>query len=211
MLLTTLISVSPLTRELTDVIVGTLLGDAKMTFSDIGNAAYVYEQGALHKFMVYFVFGLFAVYTAKDAPVMYERVDSRTGKTHVSYYFSTITDAIFYPYAAMFYTRVPGTRRVLKVLPSNIAELLTPRALAFWIMDDGQYVRRGGVTLCTDNFTLAEVNTLKQVLETKYGLICTLHNKKGNKRIYISGKSLPRLAGIVGPYMHPDFMYKLAK
>lgn len=78
-------------------------------------------------------------------------------------------------------------------------------------MDDGQYVKNGGLTLCTDNFTTEEVFLLKEVLESKYNLVCTLHNKKDNLRIYISGKSLPNLTQIVGPYMHPSFDYKLMK
>lgn len=78
-------------------------------------------------------------------------------------------------------------------------------------MDDGQYVKNGGLTLCTDNFTAEEVLQLKEVLESKYGLVCTLHHKKNNLRIYISGKSLPHLIDIVGPYMHTSFNYKLMK
>jgi hypothetical protein len=78
-------------------------------------------------------------------------------------------------------------------------------------MDDGQYVKNGGLTLCTDNFTLQEVNVLKSVLENKYGLLCSLHNKKGNYRIYISGHSLSVLKQLVLPYVHPNFRYKLDK
>lgn len=78
-------------------------------------------------------------------------------------------------------------------------------------MDDGQYVKNGGLTLCTDNFTSREVAVLKTILESKYGLLCTLHNKKGNDRIYISGRSLPLLKTLVLPYMHPNFKYKLDK
>lgn len=204
-------TILPITQELQDVIVGTLLGDAKMTWSNKGNAAYIYEQGALHKEMVFFVFGLFGAYVSQVMPVEYTRVDKRNGKTNTSYYFSTMTLSIFYPFAQMFYVRVAGTMRVIKVLPANIYELLTPRALAFWIMDDGQYVARGGLTLCTDNFTLDQVNVLKDVLERKFGLTCTLHNKNENKRIYISGKSLPKLRELVTPHMHPMFMYKLDK
>lgn len=92
--------------------------------------------------------------------------------------FSTITSTLFYPFAEMFYTRIPNSRRVIKVLPPMIEKLLTPCALAYWIMDDGQYVKNGGLTLCTDNFTSREVAVLKTILENKYGLLCTLHNKK---------------------------------
>jgi hypothetical protein len=40
-----------------------------------------------------------------------------------------------------------------KIIPQNIADHLTARSLAFWIMDDGQQVKRGGVTLCTDSYS----------------------------------------------------------
>jgi hypothetical protein len=48
-----------------------------------------------------------------------------------------------------------------KHIPTNIAEEFTHRSLAIWIMVDGQQVKRGGVTLCTDSFDLEEVNILK--------------------------------------------------
>lgn len=80
--------------------------------------------------------------------------------------------------------------------------------------DDGQYVKRGGVTLCTDNFSIGEILLLKSILEDKYNLQCTIHNKnpeKGYYRIYISGKSLPALRELVGELMHPSMVYKLGK
>jgi hypothetical protein len=49
-----------------------------------------------------------------------------------------------------------------KVIPTNIADHLTPRSLAFWIMDDGQQVKRGGVTLCTDSYSEEEVDLQKK-------------------------------------------------
>jgi LAGLIDADG DNA endonuclease family len=44
-------------------------------------------------------------------------------------------------------------------------------------MDDGQEVKRGGVTLCTDNFSYEEVLLLKSVLETNYKITSTIHKK----------------------------------
>jgi hypothetical protein len=34
-----------------------------------------------------------------------------------------------------------------KIIPTNISDHLTTRSLAFWIMDDGQQVKRGGFNL----------------------------------------------------------------
>jgi hypothetical protein len=94
-------------------------------------------------------------------------------------------------------------------------ELLTFRALAFWILDDGQHVKRGGITLCTDSFTYKEVLNFKSVLELKYNFMCTIH-KKQNKtktklyyRIYISAKDLPILYSLVYEFMCPSMLYKI--
>ncbi len=42
-------------------------------------------------------------------------------------------------------------------------------------MDDGQQVKNGGVTLCTDSYKSEEINILKKVLETKFNLITSIH------------------------------------
>jgi hypothetical protein len=58
---------------------------------------------------------------------------------------------------------------VVKGLPDNIEELLTPRALAYWIMDDGKRPsinkKTGrvsqGTTLCTDSYSKEQVEILR--------------------------------------------------
>lgn len=183
-----------------------------MTFSEVSaTASFIHEQGSPHKDYLYHLFDVFKSFSDKLEPIEYSRLDKRNGVTSYSYYFNTISLGIFYHFATLFYVRVPDTRKVIKLVPALIGELLTPRALAYWIMDDGQYVKRGGLTLCTDSFTLEEVMLLKGVLQTKFGLSCTLHKKGKNKRIYISGLSMPQLNLLVGQYMHPSFMYKLGK
>jgi hypothetical protein len=79
-------------------------------------------------------------------------------------------------------------------------------------MDDGMYVKRGGVTLCTDSYSHDEVLFLKTMLEDKFGFKITIHNKnveKGYYRIYISGRSLPDLRELVPGSMHSSMLYKL--
>lgn len=84
-------------------------------------------------------------------------------------------------------------------------------------MDDGQYEKRGGLTLCTDSFTLVEVNILKSVLEERYNFICSIHKKVKKNirteyyyRIYISTKSLPELRSLVTEFTHHTMLYKIS-
>ncbi len=45
-------------------------------------------------------------------------------------------------------------------------------------MDDGQQVKRGGVTLCTDSFNSDQVNSLKDMLFQNFNIITSIHKKK---------------------------------
>lgn len=121
-----------------------------------------------------------------------------------------------YPYFKIFYEK--NESGYTKVIPKCISELLTPQALAYWICDDGMYVKRGGITLCTDSYTESDVLFLKSVLETKFNFHCSIHYKKSRQpgstiiyyRIYIFGKSLAHLRSLVEQYMHSSMMYKLS-
>jgi hypothetical protein len=60
----------------------------------------------------------------------------------------------------LWYPIVNG--KSIKSLPTNIGELLTPLAIAHWIIGDGAFDGfgrgLGRITLHTNNFTLQEVN-----------------------------------------------------
>jgi hypothetical protein len=67
---------------------------------------------------------------------------------------------------------------LVRIIPANIGDLLTGRAFAHWIMGDGS-ANRSGLVLCTDNFTLAEVTLLRDLLMSKWGIQSTvlMHGK----------------------------------
>ena len=72
-----------------------------------------------------------------------------------------------------------------KHIPGNIANELTHRSLAFWIMDDGQQVKKGGVTLCTDSYTTEGINILREALKTNFNLITSIHKKKVKVSLFL--------------------------
>lgn len=96
-----------------------------------------------------------------------------------------------------------------KVICSNIYDLLTPVALAHFIMGDGSAVS-GGLRISTDSFTQIEVVKLMNVLIVKYRLKCTLHIMNGKPRIFISSKSMKLLKSIIYPHLVPSMKYKLS-
>lgn len=79
-----------------------------------------------------------------------------------------------------------------KVLPENLAELLTAKGLAYWLMDDG-YKSGKGLYICTESFSLNEINFLINILKSKFGLECSYHKVTNGFRIYIFSTSKDKL------------------
>lgn len=52
----------------------------------------------------------------------------------------------------------------VKIVPTNIGDILTARSLAFWSMDDGSKAR-AAFLLCTESFTLESVQLLVKTRE----------------------------------------------
>jgi len=104
-----------------------------------------------------------------------------------------------------------------KIIPNNIADHLTPRSLAFWIMYDGQQVKTGGLTLCTDSYNSNEINILREALKNNFNLEGrrpSIHNKKGNddtiyERIYIKKDSFENIKPSLIQHMHDSMLYKI--
>ena len=68
--------------------------------------------------------------------------------------------------------------------------------------------------ICTDNFTLEEVERLIKVLQAKYGIKATINQRTNPDgaikwRIRISKLSMDKLITIVSPYIIPEMSYKL--
>lgn len=123
----------------------------------------------------------------------YTRSDARYNVNNSSVYFRTESLEEIKPIlrrAEMFLDE-SGHKRI----PNNIADHLTEKSLAYWILDDGHQVKRGGVTLCTDSFNSQEISILRDALNTNFNLITSIHKKKGSnesiyERIYINKDSL---------------------
>jgi len=96
----------------------------------------------------------------------------------------------------------------IKRIPADIFNLLTPIALAHWIMGDGNK-NRHGLTISTESFSLNDTVRLINVLMIRYRLDCTMRQKSPGYTIYITEKSMPLLRTLVQPHMHSSMLYKL--
>jgi len=95
----------------------------------------------------------------------------------------------------------------VKVIPSQIFELLTSKAPAHWICGDDTF-SHGGLLLCTDSLTIPECPQLINVLMVKDSLNVTLQMIGKYSRIYIKAESMPLLRSIVLEHMDSKMLYK---
>ena len=104
------------------------------------------------------------------------------------------------PYFNEFYR---SGRKVVAAVP-----VLTPLALAVWLMDDG-CKSRTSVYLNTQQFDLDSQLRLLEALRNQFGIRGTLNRDRSYNRIRISVSGTARLRELVWPLVRPELRYKL--
>ncbi len=179
-----------------DILAGTLLGDGGL-YADGWSKNYRLQviQGNKQKEYLFWKFDAFRNCCVSSPSYQ---------KWNDSWRIRTISHSQFNGYARAFYSE--GR----KIVPKDIANLLTPLSVAIWFMDDGVLGSRGdGYVLNTQNFTDAENAHLKFCLEDKFSLDVSIHADKRWWRLYIRKGSMAQFKKIIEPYMIPSMKYKL--
>lgn len=114
-----------------------------------------------------------------------------------------------YPY---FYKKI--NNKNIKQIPNDkfLQEYFSEITLAFMLMGDGYWDNfHKTVFICTECFTLSDINRLLFILRHKLGLIARTNKRGSNFRIRFSNKelNLRLLRVLVEPYLHPIMLYKL--
>jgi len=124
-----------------------------------------------------------------------------TGQTYLAYEFSTFTLLFFTDLHKLWYSKKGGETGLVKIIPSNIAAILTPRALAYWISGDGSFDKTNqAICLCTDSFTPAELDLLRATLLSNFNIHSsrTVSNKERDQyRIRIPKREVPKIQALV--------------
>ena len=129
-----------MSKTLKDMLVGVILGDAHIRKTGLDKAYITFEQSSKKAEYIEHLQNLAQV----ELPLMdeglkeYSRDDSRYNRTNKSLYFRTQSLENLRPLTDLF---LDDSGK--KVIPINIADYLTPRSLAFWIMDDGSIYNEG--------------------------------------------------------------------
>ena len=190
-----------------EVLIGTLLGDASMVLK-LGKPTYQvkFEQSIQRKEYIEYLYGIFEDFVGTPPKIR----DIRGGgaKPRQSIWFRTYSHSAFKFYDDIFYIRNKTTNARQKCVPAKIQQYLTPRALAFWFMDDGTLSNQDYI-FSTQSFVLSDQKRLQKALKKAFGLQINIH-KDGNKyRLYVCRNSETRLRQLIGEFIHPKFKSKL--
>jgi signal transduction histidine kinase len=182
-------------NNIKEILFGSLLGDGKLEMAPRAiNARFGFIQSEKNK--DYFLFVLNELSSLCSLKYReYSYLDKRTGKIYKSLNFWTKSLLILNEFYIMFYINK------VKIVPNDLS-LLSPIALAHWIMQDGSRGTCKGLYLCTDSFTEKDVKRLVDYIKIRYKISCSIHKFKGRYRIYILAKSVHTVRDIINPYLH---------
>lgn len=163
-----------------------------------------FKQSIINKPYIDHLWSIFKTYCGSH-PINLAYFDNRPNKLkeYKAIKFQTYSLPCFNIYRELFYD-LNG----IKIIPANILELLSPRGLAYWIMDDG-YKFGKGLYISTDSYSKTDIEILVNVLKTKFDLESSLHKTTNGYRIYIHSTAMIKLIDLIKPYLLTHFYYKL--
>jgi len=184
-----------LSEELKQILVGVCLGDLNILKQTL-NPCLRFYQGILHEDYLRELYNIFQDYCPAGPQIITRKPVKNTGMVYSSIYFNTYSLPCFNYLYDLFY--VGGK----KIVPQNIAELISPIGLAFLLCDDGTWNKRvHHVVICTESFTPVEVELLINAFNSKWDLNCYKYKRGKSFRIVIPAKSIPKLQNLLGHHM----------
>lgn len=179
-----------------------MLGDACLETQNNGRTFRLkIEQSLAHQSYVQHLYELFQEWVLTP-PQIKEKVSKAFQSQNMA--FQTLSHEAFRFFAHQFY------RDGKKIVPKLIHRWLTPKAVAYWFMDDGSIKSKESkaVIFNTHCFSGSEIELLIKALQA-YGLQAKPRKQKDGIQIYISGVSYEIFAELVTPYLIEEMKYKL--
>ena len=184
-----------------DLIIGTLLGDSSIKQRE-RNSCLRFSHSIKQRDYSRYKRNILQVFGCTEF-----REVSRKIKDHFIHAmdFATKVHPVFNYYRKLFYNE--GRKEITIELLNQV----TPRALAYWICDDGSFSKtQGYIILCTNSFTLEEHQLMKKFFNDRYGLDPTIGFRDG-KYYYLRFKldDSNKLIEIIKPFIPNCMKYKI--
>jgi len=194
-----------LPSELKEVVIGKMLGDLGAERPNLNcNTRLQFKHTDKQRGYIEHLYDLFKDY-CKSGPIPLSSFDKRPNrnKEYKAIKFNTRSLPCFNEFRELFYNNEGK-----KIIPGNLGDYLTERALAYWYQDDG-YISKNRFYFCTESFTREENDLLAKLLHDKFGLNCDIYIHTNGPRLYVRPTSRDKFTDLIKPYLLPLFYYKL--
>ena len=190
-----------------DVILGSLLGDARLECRSAGKRYPVSARLRIHqsekqKEYVFWKYEQLKNLVATGPRRIKAGHDKKRDTDWFSWYFHTKTLEELGVFHHWFYH--DGT----KILPLYVFEFLTPRALAVWFMDDGSNTKES-YTISTHCFSMQDQLRIADFFKRKYGIATTIVKDRSKFKIAIGRHEYQKLSTMIEPYIISSMNYKI--
>jgi len=188
-----------------EILVGSLLGDAHLETANCGRTYRLKVEHA--KSQEEYVDWLYSQFEQWVGTKPQEKLKQRNGKISKNVWFQTYSHPAFRYYAQQFY------RDGKKVVPKQIARMLTPQALAVWFMDDGSYKSKDhrALILNTQGFGKSDILLLQKALVRIHCVESQIRKQTDGLQILIVEPFSSTFAEIIKPFLRKEMCYKLGK
>ena len=203
-------SKTKLSLYLNDVLIGLLLSDGYLERSSpTSGVRLTISFGAKHSAYLMHLFNLIEPYT-NTRPTSISVYNKKTETNNEVWRFKTVSLPQLLYYYELFY-KANSEGKYIKIIPSNIEELMSPIVLAHLLMGDGNLKQPDKIIrIYTNSFTQEEVNLLASAITRRLNILTkVVHDRNNQYMVTISKSQLPLVQEILKPYMHPSMYYKI--
>lgn len=198
-----------------EILVGTLLGDATIAKSKPIALNVKFEQKLANEEYVNHLYEIFEPYVG--TPPKVRTIIGGGAKDRQSIWFRTYRHIDFKFYYDLFYIKTaPRVDLRKKRVPKLIHKFLTPRALAYWFMDDGSYYYNKSKTtkqkvyyFNTQSFSYEDIKILKKALKLNFNFDTNIYKDRTYYLLYIQPQSKDDFINLIKSFVIETFDYKL--
>lgn len=196
-----------------EILVGTLLGDATIAKSKKIALNVKFEQKLANEEYINHLYEIFEPYVG--TPPKVRNIIGGGAKDRQSIWFRTYRHIDFKFYYDLFYIKTNQDLRKKRV-PKLIHKFLTPRALAYWFMDDGSYYYNKSKTtqqkvyyFNTQSFSYEDIKILKKALKLNFNFDTNIYKDRTYYLLYIQPQSKDDFIHLIKSFIIETFDYKL--
>ena len=195
------------TQEQKDILIGTLLGDSSMqAMSGEQNSNIKFEQTISQISYIKHIYEIFYEWTGTPPTIRNIKNSGKKQEQRKSIWFKTYRHPSLNFYKNIFYKKYKDTDKQYKIVPKLIHRWLTPRALAYWFMDDGSYsIIRKDYYFRTQGFQLKDIEKLRDALFRNFSIKSNIHRDRNKYKLYILKESNELLKETILRYIQPSF------